>query len=135
MNTHPHLRAYMAGITVPTILLLGGMKIFTIARYVYDVPIPIERIIVFPMAVVPNLWGVWNILYAAMGPRRWPLGVHGAILPLILIPAGWMLAQALGVEFITVKLALMAAPVAMIIYYLAWKYLVAYLNRVVGVNL
>jgi len=134
MNSHPHLRAYMAGITVPTVLLLGAMTIFIVARHVYDVPDPIERIVVFPMALVPNLWGVWNKGHAAMGPRRWPLGVHGAILPLLLIPAGWMLARLLDIEFITVRLALLAAPLAMIVYYLAWKYLVGYLNRVVGVN-
>src|SRR5712692_7707928 len=113
MNSHPYLRAYMAGIVVPTILLLGAMTVFTITRCVYDVPIPIERIIVFPMALVPNLWGVWNMLYIAMRPSRWPLSVHGAILPLLLIPAGWTLARVFDIEFVTARLALMAAPLAL----------------------
>src|SRR5262245_19614962 len=47
MKTHPFLRAYMAGITVPTVALLFGMMAFVVARYVYDVPVPIERVIVF----------------------------------------------------------------------------------------
>ena len=63
MSQHPYLRAYMAGITVPTVFLLVAMTGFIIARLVYNVPIPIERVIVFPMAVIPNLWGVWNMLY------------------------------------------------------------------------
>lgn len=57
MNTHPYLRAYLAGICVPTIFLLFVATGFTFIRYVYNFPVPIERVIVFPMAVVPNLWG------------------------------------------------------------------------------
>jgi hypothetical protein len=37
---------------------------------VYNVPVPIERVIVFPMAVVPNLWGAWNVLRVAAGGDR-----------------------------------------------------------------
>ena len=56
MNQHKYLRAYMAGIVAPTIFLLVVVMGFTILRYVYNVPVPIERVIVFPMAVVPNIW-------------------------------------------------------------------------------
>jgi len=63
MNQHIYLRAYMAGVVVPTIFLLVVATVFTIARYVYDVPVPVERVIVFPMAVVPNVWGLWNVLF------------------------------------------------------------------------
>ena len=54
MNKHPYLRAYLAGIAIPTAVLLVVMTVYTIVRYVYAVPVPIERIIVFPMAAVPN---------------------------------------------------------------------------------
>ena len=57
MNKHPYLRAYMAGIAVPTFALLFVMTAYTVFRYVYNFPAPVERFIVFPMAVVPNLWG------------------------------------------------------------------------------
>jgi len=57
MNKHPYLRAYLAGIAVPTVFLLVIMTSYTVIRYVWDVPIAIERVIVFPMAAVPNAWG------------------------------------------------------------------------------
>ena len=65
MNKHPLLRAYLAGIAVPTVFLMIVATVFTFVRYVYNAPIPIERVIVFPMAFVPNLWGLWNVLHAA----------------------------------------------------------------------
>ena len=71
MNTHPYLRAYMPGIVVPTVFLLVAMTGFMLARFVYNVPVPIERVIVFPMAVVPNLWGAWNVLRVAAAGDRW----------------------------------------------------------------
>ena len=40
MNRHPLLRAYLAGIAVPTVVLLKVMAAYTIIRYVYDVPLP-----------------------------------------------------------------------------------------------
>ena len=69
MNRHAYLRAYMAGITVPTIFLLLVATGFCVLRYVYNLPIPIERVIVFPMAAVPNLWGLWNLLFIASHER------------------------------------------------------------------
>ena len=133
MNTHPYLRAYMAGIVVPTVFLLVAMTVFTLARFVYNVPIPIERIIVFPMAIVPNLWGVWNMLRVAAGGDRWPIGLHGALLPLVLIPLGLLLAHALAIDVITPTLVAIFAPFGIAVYYLAWKYLVGYFNGVLGV--
>lgn len=134
MKTHPFLRAYMAGIVVPTLFLLVGVTGFVIARHVYDVPIPIERVIMFPMAVVPNLWGVWNMLHLAVGGgRRWPIGVHGAVLPLILIPLGLLMARLFAIDAITPPLVATFAPFGIAAYYLAWKYLVGYLNAELGI--
>ena len=131
MNRHSYLRAYMAGIVVPTLFLLVGMTIFTVARFVYDVPVPIERIIVFPMALVPNLWGVWNILYVALGGRpRLPIGLHGAVLPFLLAPLGFAITRVLDFEipaFMTKALP-MIFPVALVIYYLAWRLVVRFLK-------
>jgi len=94
MNQHPYLRAYMAGVVVPTLFLLVGVTAFTIARYVYEMPLAIERLIVFPMTIVPNLWGLWNILWVALLARRHvSLGVWGAILPFLLAPGGLLLAR------------------------------------------
>jgi len=145
MNSHPYLRAYMAGIAVPTPLLLVVLTIFTIARFVCNVPVPMERVIVFPMAIVPNLFGVWNMLHLASRSRL-PLGIHGAILPFILAPAGFLLGRGLGflkatsygftyfgvVEIHYAHLALVF-PAVLIVYYLVWKYLIGFFNRVAGI--
>jgi len=132
MKPHPLLRAYLAGIAVPTPMLLLGVTAFSIARFVYNLPIPIERAIAFPLAVVPNAWGLWNMLYLAM-QRRYAIGLHGAILPLLLMPLGYVLARLLDLSIITPGLVAIFAPVALIIYYLAWKYFVAYLNEFLGI--
>ena len=87
------------------------------------------------MAVVPNLWGVWNMLrIASRTADKWPIGLHGALLPLVLIPLGLLLARVLGLDFIRPAVALALAPVAIGVYYLAWKYLVGSLNRIVGIT-
>jgi hypothetical protein len=134
MKTHPLLRAYMAGIVVPTPFLLVTVTGFTIARAALHMSAPLEHAIIFPMAVVPNVWGVWNMLrVAAGGGDRWPIGVHGALLPLVLMPLGLILARILGLDFITPTIAFALAPIAIGIYYLAWKYLVGYCNDVLGI--
>jgi len=136
MNQHPYLRAYMAGIVIPTIFLLIIMTAFCLLRYVYDFPVPIERVIVFPMAVVPNLWGLWNILYARLPHERRPsLGLYGAALPLILAPAGYGVTRLL--DFQIPALAMGAFPVmfplALAVYYMAWKHLVGFFNETLGI--
>ena len=145
---HPYLRAYMAGIVAPTAFLLVVMTIFTLVRFVFEMPIPLERVIVFPMALIPNLFGAWNMLYVALsGRRRLPIGLHGALLPLVLAPLGASLGIALGVitldrasvevfEAVTVpyRNAVLVMPVVFGVYYLIWKYVVGFLNDVVGLD-
>ena len=148
MNTHPYLRAYMAGITVPTMIFLPlALTGLSIARFVAGIQVPIERVIVFPMAVVPNLFGVWNLLYVAVFHRRnVPIGPFGAILPFLLMPLGTLLGRALG--FLTheahgiawfgavhIPYATVAVffCVALGFYYLIWKYLVGGLNGILGI--
>lgn len=144
---HPYLRAYMAGISVPTPLLLVALTLFGVARFVYNIPIPVERVIIFPMAIIPNLFGVWNVLHLASRSRtHLPLGIHGAILPFVLAPAGFLLGHSLGFLKITahgflyfgvldvhyLHLALVF-PAVLIVYYLVWKYLIGFFNRVLGI--
>jgi len=135
MNQHTYLRAYLAGIAVPTVVLLGIMAGYTVLRYVYDIPVPVERVIVFPMAVVPNLWGLWNVLFVALR-SRWQLniGLHGALLPILIAPLGIFVTSLLNFSipgFVAHAFPILA-PVALIVYYFAWKYLVGFLNGVVG---
>jgi hypothetical protein len=145
---HPYLRAYMAGVVTPTAFLLVALTAFTLARFVFDVPVPIERVIVFPMALIPNLFGAWNMLYLRLRPHsRLSIGAHGALLPFVLIPLGLTLGTALGVitidrdglqafHAVTLPYArgLVVLPVVVIVYYLVWKYIVAFLNELVGLE-
>jgi hypothetical protein len=137
MNQHTYLRAYMAGIVVPTIALLLIATGFTIERYVFNFPLPIERVIVFPMAVVPNLWGLWNIAFVASHQRtHLSIGIHGAILPLILAPLGILMTSLLDftIPSFATHIFPIAAPVALVAYYLVWKYLVNSLNEILGID-
>ena len=147
MNTHPYLRAYMAGITVPSVMLLVVLTGFVVARYTFQMPIPIERAIIFPMALVPNLFGLWNIFYLWLRPHRHlPIGFHGAILPFILAPTGFIIATSSGLlsatsqglvwfHEIVVPYHFLAVgfTLALIAYYLVWKYLVGFFNEVLGI--
>lgn len=147
MNTHPYLRAYMAGVFLPSVLLLVVLTVFVLARLVHQVPIPIERILVFPMALVPNLFGIWNVLYLWLRPRRHlPLGFHGALLPVLMFPLGAAIACWLGVltvgEHGVTWFGVITAPyylialwflAGLVVYYLVWKYIVAFLNQVLGI--
>lgn len=147
MNTHPYLRAYMGGIAAPTMMLLVVLSGFLIARYTFHIPIPIERAIIFPMALVPNIFGTWNMFYLWLRPRRHlPIGFHGAILPFILAPTGFVVASCSGFLAATsvgmVWFHEMVVPYrflvagfcfALIAYYLVWKYLVRFFNEVLGI--
>jgi hypothetical protein len=132
MNQHPYLRAYMAGIVVPTLVLLLAMIGFTIARYVCDVPLPLERVIIFPLTIVPNLWGLWNIIYVALLARRHvSIGLFGALLPFLLAPGGLLLARLF--QFSIPQVIPYFFPAGVLIYYLVWKYIVARLNAIIGI--
>jgi hypothetical protein len=147
MNTHPYARAYMAGVAVPTMVLLLVLAVFILLRLILRIPAPIERIIVFPMAVVPNVFGLWNMLYVKLrGSRQISIGGFGALLPFVLAPLGGFVACSLGflsatssgLEYFNafrVNYGLLAAGfcVVIVVYYLGWKYLVNFFNGVVGI--
>jgi hypothetical protein len=144
---HRYLRAYMAGIVAPTAFLLVVLTAFCLARFVFHIPVPIERVIVFPMALIPNLFGLWNMLWVRASRSRWSIGLHGALLPFVLVPLGLTLGHLLDViaiesgavvAFDTARLpferAALVFPMVIAVYYLVWKYIVAFLNDVVGVE-
>jgi hypothetical protein len=133
VTSHPYVRAYLAGIAVPTALLPVALAAFLAAHF-GGVRVPVERLLVFPMAAVPNLWGLWNILYLVLRGRRWPIGAHGAALPFLLLPVGLALAEALGIPVYTPARVAIVFPVALAAYYLAWKHVVGFLNRLMGVE-
>ena len=151
MRTHPYLRAYMAGIVVPTILLLLLVSVFATLRFkvIPLAPAPgepptlgtallleaIGRAIIFPMAIVPNLWGLWNMLYLAIGGKtKLSLGLYGALLPIVIVPFGLMLARAFGVFRFEPQWVIPFGVTAMVAYYLVWKHAVGFLNAEVGIG-
>jgi hypothetical protein len=111
------------------------------------VPVPIEQALIFPMAVAPSLFGLWNMLWLGSHEHtHLPIGLHGAILPLLLMPLGATTASCLGVLVLgshgvtwfnacEVPYALIAPCflAALAGYYLVWKYIVGSLNRVLGI--
>jgi hypothetical protein len=147
MNTHPYLRAYLAGIFVPTLVLPLLLTVFIVVRIVFKAPVPIEQAMIFPMAVVPSLFGLWNMLWLrSHACTRLPIGLHGAVLPLLMAPAGALVASCLGVltfgsssvtwfHAVQVPYTLIAPCflAVLAVYYLVWKYIVGFLNRVLGI--
>ena len=134
MDRHRYLRAYMSGVALPTMLLLVVMSAFAVARFHYHVPVLIERAIVFPMAVIPNLWGVWNMLYVFLKDYfRFPIGLHGAALVILIALIGSGVAKLLGAGF-PPSPALFGPLAALVGYYLAWKYVVGFLNRILEIG-
>ncbi|MGC2467758.1 MAG: hypothetical protein WA517_21370, partial [Candidatus Acidiferrum sp.] len=93
------------------------------------------RIMIFPMAAVPNLWGFWNMLFIASHSRtHLTIGLHGALLPFLLVPLGILLTRALNFQIpnFASHTFLILAVVGLTVYYLLWKYVVGFLNRVVN---
>ena len=147
MKTHPYLRAYLAGIFAPTLVLPLILAVFITLRLVLEVPVPIERFLIFPMAVVPSLFGVWNMLFLGSHARtHLPIGLHGAILPFLGAPTGAFVAHCLGMvhfgaggvtwfEACHVPYWLVAVVflAGVALYYLVWKYIVGGVNRVLGI--
>src|ERR1039457_1652686 len=148
MNTHPYLRAFLAGILVPTLVLPLMLIGFIVLRLGLQVSVPIERGLVFPMALVPGLWGIWNMLWEWSHPTtHFPVGLHGAVLPLLMLPLGTLIATSLGVLQLgatqVIWFGILHIPYGVIAlgfaaavagYYLAWKYIVGFVNRVLGIS-
>lgn len=147
MNTHPYLRAYVAGIFVPTLVLPIMLTVFIVLRIGLSWPVPIEQAMIFPMAVVPSLFGLWNMLWlGSHGRTGAPIGLHGAVLPLLMAPVGGLLAVSLGVlqfsgrgvvwfqalhfSYVLIAPCFLAALAG---YYLVWKYIVGTINHVLGI--
>lgn len=139
MNRYPYLRAYMAGFLFPSWLLvavIGGIEVFRIPIQTPPPSLDLERILILAMAVIPNVWGLWNMLYFAAGlRRRLPLGAWGALFALVVFPIGVFAVRTLGGEQqwrqFSWTAELEVLPVAIGVYFLVWKFIVAFFNRVV----
>ena len=136
MHPHPYLRAYMAGILVPSIFMLLAPIIFLwsggfppAGSTTFSI-VSLTQLAIFPGAFVPNLWGLWNMLHLRIRDRvRIPHAAFGALIPLILAPlVRMMLPTLIGTEDV-----LVVVPFGMALYYLVWKFAVGFLNREMGI--
>ena len=142
MSKHVYLRAYMAGVTVPSVLLVFKLVCFcvfiTFVTFVRHFPLPVERAMVFSMALGPLLWGLWNMLYVALRRRGYlfPLGLHGAVFPLLVGPFESATVRAFGFDIPRSGPAvfLFGVVIAMVFNYLLWKYLVGFFNELAGIG-
>jgi len=133
MPPHPYLRAYMAGVVIPSVTVF--LVALPVAGFFSRIPVPIERAMLFPMALNPAMWGAWNVLHVALRPtRRLPIGWHGAALALLLMLTGIVLARALHVSFVTPLRAFAVLPPTMLAYYLLWRVAVRSLNDILGIS-
>jgi len=131
---HPSLRAYMAGVAFPTmiipfVILLVSMDHSTVR------PFHLQDVVFFPVGLVPTAWGLWNVLYVRLRRQaNMPIGLFGMALLLPLGSAGYAIQLALGKMLWTPELLMFGLPLAIALYYLAWKHIVHRLNELVGLG-
>jgi len=133
----------MAGIAAPTAFFV---ILVCVEKLVHYFPPQAEWFLWFPLAVVPNAFGVWNVLYVLLHPHwHHPIGLHGAAFPFFIAPIGIAFTSMQGIlRFGSNALiyfdgairvpyfyAAFAPFVGIAVYYLIWKYVVGYLNRIV----
>ena len=130
---HPYLRAYMAGAALPTMvvpLVMVGIAVQHATVHGFHV----EDVLIFPIGLVPNAWGLWNAFHVWL--RRYrdvPIGLFGSLLAFVLAPLAFALQVGLDRVIWTPALFAIGFPVTLAVYYLAWKHIVARLNDVLGI--
>jgi len=131
---YPYLRAFMAGITLPTMVVPAIIALVSMQHSSVR-PFHLEDVVFFPVGLVPSAWGLWNILYVRLRRHRdVPLGVFGAALLIPLGLAGYAIQTALGKMIWTNEVLVVGVPIAIVFYYLAWKHIVRRLNDLLGVG-
>jgi hypothetical protein len=131
---HPYLRAYMAGVALPTMLMpivIVGLRLMHPADHGFAV----EELLVFPIGLAPNAWGLWNVLYVWLTRhRRIPQGLFGAGLVLVIFPGALAIQMTLDKFLWTRELVAVGLPLTLGVYYLAWKHVVAWFNELLGIG-
>src|SRR5262245_56658459 len=134
VRAHRYVRAFLAGIAVPTVVVgVAG----TIAVVFFDDLEPsVQRALILPIAINPIIWGCWNVLWAALGPpRRARIGWHGAVLAILLIGLGLLLAPRLSVSGVTLQRGAAVLVPTGFAYYILWRYAVSFLNSLVWIDI
>jgi len=133
MRSHRYVRAYLAGIALPTLVVCAGGSMAVL--FFNRLEPSIQRVLLLPIATNPVVWGIWNMVWVALGPRwRVQIGWHGAILAALLIGVGVLLAGRLDVSEVTpLRGGTVLVPTG-VAYYLLWRYGVSFLNSLVGLG-
>ena len=138
MNSHPYLRAFLAGAFVPTLVLPLMLTGFIVLRLVLQLPFRSSAAWSFPWRWCLALGSLEHALARLLTRAPLPIGVHGALLPLLLMPGGAVVAtswdpRAWLARGDVVSLFLLSlrgiAPLflaALAGYYLVWKYVVGF---------
>jgi hypothetical protein len=131
---HPYLRAYLSGIALPTMVVPIVVLVLSL-QHPTGHSFHIEDVLIFPIGLVPNAWGLWNMLYVWLRKRREiPVGPYGVALVLLIAPAAFGIQLALGNMLWTPGLVAVGLPITLVLYFLTWKYVVARINDVLGVG-
>ena len=128
-----YLKAFMSGITFPSIILPIGIA-FAIG---YGRPDLLTKPI---FHFIPIIWGLWNVLYYAFfkyfipGGSKVSLFITGFLLGIFI--AGYGVYELNIQELLGLPLEYKYAPlfVGPILYGLVWVYIVNYFNDVLGLN-
>lgn len=131
---HPYLRAYMAGVALPTMVVP-----FVIATLTLQHPgghaFRLEEVVIFPVGLVPSAWGLWNVLHVwSRHCRQIPIGLFGALLVFVLGPLAFALQLGLDKVIWTPSLIAVGLPLTIAVYYLAWKHVVGRFNDALGIG-
>lgn len=131
-TSHRYVRAYLAGIALPT-LVVSAAGLIAVVFFDRMNP-PFQRALLLPVAINPAIWGFWNVVWVALGRRRIQIGWHGAMLAVVLIGVGVLLAGLLNVSEVTPERGGTVLIPTGLAYYLLWRYGVSFLNAVVGLD-
>jgi hypothetical protein len=133
MGGNRYIRAYLAGVALPTIVVCAAGPF--IVGFFDRLDHTVQRALILPVAVNPLIWGLWNLLWVALHPqRRLPIGWHGVLLAVLLTGAGVWFAVRLDVSDVTPRGGVAALVPVGAAYYIFWRYGVSFLNSVVGLD-
>lgn len=127
------LKAFIAGLVFPAVLLPIQLFLW----YAYGDTVLLSQPI---LLLLPIAWGLWNVLYFAVFKYILPFGMNeklivtGFVLGLLLAIYGVFVLNLPGLVGVPSYLRFLPLILAPIIYAVIWRYVVKFLNEVVGLE-
>jgi len=129
-----YLKAFIAGLAFPAALL-------PVPLFVLSLSGKINILEIMPIYLVPWVWGIWNVLYFVVGEkcpvkkpnlRLWITGFTlGFLLALLVVFVFRLPPLVFGVKGCWQYFPLIVIP---LVYSVLWRYVVKYLNGLVGLK-